>query len=354
MGSGETRGLLFLDIPTYVEMNENAIAVRLQEQAVVRRVVAGLPEAPPATVEYIYRWANAQMAAHRAWHQNDVVNATKIDIKKHEQGLKEAHENNDEEQIDYEIERLETFREHLKHDEDRLEELIQETKSFPRVKVKKWNRVARKFKMDTRGWKYQSLLKGADQKRLDYANNLWGVITVELVRGNLQTKSNAYWKPSTASLKIQAGSRLKKAIKHELIHWAQSYLNIALWIKDFGRPSKEIQTPEIQQHPSDSLKRQLKKRGIKPDEFHGLDDIEFYTDLIDEVDHFTRLDESWGRTEHFPTRLDLFKVFVGDKEPPTRIGPRGKKMVSGYFLALKKHAVGKWKKAVKELAKAVI
>jgi hypothetical protein len=59
------------------------------------------------------------------------------------------------------------------------------------------------------------------------------------------------------------------------------------------------------------------------------------------------------KREYFQSKVDLFKVFVGEQEPPIGLGPRGKKMVSRYFSALKKHAKGKWQKAVKELWKAV-
>jgi len=299
---------------------------------------------PPKMVDQIYRWARAQMAAGRAVGDMNTIEATKQDIQRHVQLLKEAYQNNDEEAIEYETDRLVTLEGYLKHDEDKLEETLKEVKLFPRVRVKRWNRVKRLFKVDMRGWKYQSLLRNAEQKNIDYANELWGKITVELVKGDINRKAKAYWRASTATLRIKTGGDLRHVIEHELVHWAQSYLNIALWIKGFGRPSKKIQTPEYEQHmkvPA-QLSRKLGEMGLEEGAIHDLDDVEFYTELGDAYDHFLGLIKEPALAGI--STAEVLKRYVGFKGKPQNL----------FFQRLKSGAPDKWKKAVKEITKAVL
>jgi hypothetical protein len=55
--------------------------------------------------------------------------------------------------------------------------------------------------------------------------------------------------------------------------------------------------------------------------------------------------------ETFGSEREFLKVFVGMNPPPAGWE---RTYTSPYFLTLKKHAPGKWQKAVKELTKAVL
>jgi len=308
------------------------------------RVVSGMIEPPPRMVDQIYRWTKAKMAAGQVASRQAQVESTKIDIARHEKLLKEAHQKNDEEEIEYEMDRLQLLKKYLAIDEAKLKEKIEEARAFPRVRIKRWNRAARKFKVDTRGWKYAPLLKKADPKRVQYAESLWGVIKVELVKGNIDTKAKAYWKASSATLRIQTGGDLKYVIKHELVHWAQSYMNVALWIKDFGRPPKDVRTPEFKQRmevPAD-LAAKLKRMGIAEPDIHDLDDVEFYSELADTVGLFHHAMKQPGVKGMSPR--EVFDQMVGAHGEASNT----------FFRRLQKGSKAKWKKAVGEFAKAVL
>jgi hypothetical protein len=115
------------------------------------------------------------------------------------------------------------------------------------------------------------------------------------------------------------------------------------------------------------LLQKLKSEGIPPQRvnFHDLDDVEFYTELVDAIDEFRSL---WN---HVPPRSSLntaVKLFTGvmpnpalhDKDWQQRVNDLG-----GYdfikfftkpnkaFLAWKTRAPGKYQKALKEFVKAV-
>lgn len=155
-------------------------------------------------------------------------------------------------------------------------------------------------------------------------------------------------------------------VRHELQHFAQDYLayiagkgmDILKQVK-FGLPSKSIQTPEYEQwmgrsHPRfdpdkaevREVHRKLKQQGVDPRkfDFHSLDDVEFYTKLADSIARLRDLTDDMDAEE----KREAIKVFVGNKgDGPVWLRP------SRFFRTLKRHARGKWKKAVKELVKAL-
>ena len=328
---------------------------------VSRALTAGVVLPPPVTVEEVYRWSLAQIAAYQTENNLYNINLSKEFMARAIEQARESREKIEKltaeglppDRMTLEVEyaeerehRAEQFREEIEKREALLEDQMKVVKSFPRVKVKKWNRVKRKFKINMQGWRYRSKVMQAPDKRRDYANNLFGTITVELVNGDLKTKGKAYWSANTATLKIKTGGDLHYIIEHELRHWVQSYMNVLIGKHhEFGRPSRKIKTPDISQWAKGPAARKLKQKGIMPDEFHSLDDVEFYTDLADEI---TEFEMKWKSSLIEFTKDEFFKVFVGmgDKEYSL--------LVSHFFKALKGHARGKWKKAVKELAKAVL
>lgn len=311
---------------------------------------AGVLHPPPALVDDIYRWANAQLAAHRAWHTENDLKESRMYLQRALDQAEAAREKGDLEYAKEREERAQWFREGIEKEEIRLAALKQEVRQYPRVTVKKWNRVKRKFKVNMAGWRYLPKVRDAEPKRRAHADNLFGVVTVELVRGDLYTDGKAYWRAESSTLRIKIGGDLRHIIEHELRHWAQSYMNVILGkAGEFGRPSKDIRTPDINQWAKGDAARVLRQHGIEPNEFHGLDDVEFYTDLAGEIRNFER---AWDRPkirDSFGSLRNFFRVFVGlkDYNGDYRVG-------SPFFKSLQRHSRGKWQKAVKELAKAVL
>jgi hypothetical protein len=177
-------------------------------------------------------------------------------------------------------------------------------------------------------------------------------------------------------------------LEHELVHFAQAWLSAIQGhtITDLmngkrapaGLPSRDIQTPEFQQHmdPRRSPKpeiaqeakrvmKELRQLGVHPRtvNWHDLDDVEFYSELGDAVREFKR---SWGRVDldddllrpairHYTfaaSRADHKKYVEHDGE---RYGPLFNFPRSKFFKALKAipGAAGKTRKALSEFVKAV-
>lgn len=338
-------------------MDFDRIAQSIQYGELARRVVAGMFEAPPSMVDDIYRWSKAQLASniilresnYRKNIQTALSQLSPEDIQKDWDFIIEHGnpENIDKDKFwkgqEQQRERYEGM---AREAEEEIAQARKDIKLDPKVRIKAtpWKRVKRKFKVNTRGWKYQKLLKDADPKRISYADTLFGVITVELVEGDLRGNAGAYWQSDTATLRVSVtlGRNLYQSIKHELRHWAQAYMRIALQAEGFGKPSRKIRTPDISQHTRGIKMKNLRQMGITEDDIHDLDDVEFYTELADSVDVFRKRvkDPIW---EQYSPR-ENFNKMVGLKDEPN----------NPFFKTLKKHSRGKWQKAVKELAKAVL
>jgi hypothetical protein len=122
-----------------------------------------------------------------------------------------------------------------------------------------------------------------------------------------------------------------------------------------GQPSKKIRTPTIRQHMKNKgyplldeqkeVIQRLKGYGLNvSNAIHHLDDIEFYTDLADEIDRYR--EESLDMVNRTPEDEALrLRYFVQ--------GDRGKPPKSHFFKTLMKSSRPKWQKAVKEFYKAV-
>jgi len=337
-------------------MNYRKIASRVAREIVsARRVVAGMVQPPPAMVEDIYRWSAASVAVNTLlvtmnYRKNIEAALSILDSKGIEKDWDFIVRNGNPESID----RDEFFKEQIyqrKQYERRAREADEDIKQsrkvlklYPRLSLKRWDRKKKSFKVDLKGWRYSGLLKEAEEKYLKAADFLFGVVKVELAEGNLQGNAKAYWKSSSSILRIQTGGDLKNIIEHELVHWAQAYMNIALQTRDFGRPPKKMRTPEYGQNIKApvELKRKMKQVGLKEEDIHDLDDVEFYTELIGVVDMFKQYRKKPSMKSM--SDVDIFKDIVGQDGEAESI----------FFQRLQRGSRAKWQKAVKELAKAVL
>lgn len=214
----------------------------------------------------------------------------------------------------------------------------------------------------------------------------WNSIKVTVTQEDLKG-CKAYWQPGTRRIVISvpynsnpaALTDLASTLRHELQHFSQTYLAYTLGkLEGVGLPSRKIQTPEYKQwmsptHPSfqpdeartRQLLKRLKEEGILPRQinFHDLDDIEFYTELVDAIDDFKG---KWSRAPTGPLNIAV-KLFTGvipepnshDKDWHEQMNALGGYEFArtfrgnGAFLAWKARAPGKYQKALKEFVKAV-
>jgi hypothetical protein len=81
--------------------------------------------------------------------------------------------------------------------------------------------------------------------------------------------------------------KVNGVIKHELIHACQKQIAINRGIEEAGLPRSKRNKKFLQHNKQEEkkLKKKMKQQGIDPDlvEFHALDDIEFYTRIMDEI-----------------------------------------------------------------------
>lgn len=137
----------------------------------------------------------------------------------------------------------------------------------------------------------------------------------------------ASWAPSMRTLTLPMKLEdLERMISHELTHVGQSIGQEIIGIKDFGLPSSSYRDKDIKQRKTDlSLSRERFKENT---EAHHLDDIEFFTDLKDEIIKIEKHLES-----HDGDREQLFKDYLSK---------------STFFSTLMRRNRGKWKRAVSE------
>lgn len=154
----------------------------------------------------------------------------------------------------------------------------------------------------------------------------------------------AEWSPVLGVLSFCVKSNLTPAqidqsIRHELIHFSQTYLNFlqhgstmidSMREKGVGLPSKSIRTPYYNQH-NKNLSTELEKS-----QYHALDDVEFYTNLGDII--------SAAKTMRIEYNKMPLAIFIN------RIVKN-----SGFFKLLSQSpdAKGKYQKAISELYKAL-
>jgi len=342
---------------------------------VAKFLMGGLFQPPPLMVVEISQWMNGQIAADRIAILQRNIEATR---KVYEDDIEQVQKQLDEYQ--------EEIKEWMSY--------LRQSKRKP--KIRQWSRVKRKFSLNFKAWRYFDTIKNGPKYQI--AMNWFDPLTVELVNGDLRSGA-ANYNPQkniihvSIPLKIDELSStledLKQILRHELLHFAQAFMKIALETKTIpGEPSKKIKTPEVRQKlmrvktpEAQKLVRRLKRQGITPDAFHSLDDIEFYTDLADTVESFRRgiewLEDKLGRplsneekktlagffasaqtsSQSENELIEQFDIEEGDEEGVRNLllylALMRKRMI--FFKDLKlQRGQGKWKKAVKEFFKAVL
>jgi hypothetical protein len=136
---------------------------------------------------------------------------------------------------------------------------------------------------------------------------------------------------------------LKSTMSHELRHLIQFE---SFEDKYIGLPSPRIQSRDYDIHGIH--KQQLSFPGMEQEQPHPLRDIEFHARLGDEVMYFKYFN---FRPEQ---RIHALKAWVGIIDYVDFGGSPGRVNNSEFFKALKDHAPGKWREAVKQFYKAVI
>jgi len=210
--------------------------------------------------------------------------------------------------------------------------------------------------LNLKGWKYNKLLKKATKTRKPMVEKVlrdYYSIRFEIHRERRRPAGRWVdedgWQQRKIELSDQLPLEREQVIKHELVHMAQSLLTKATGVQ-IGYPSEKMRDPDIEQHMADDpelwelrkrkLEQRLSKAGFDQSTLHHLDDIEFYTDMLSCLERFRR---SWreirGRRD-VTSRKDFFQHMMVDG------GDR-------YMKDLKYHNPRKWKKAIKELWKAL-
>jgi len=262
---------------------------------------------------------------------------------------------------------VEGLKKRLRADIARMKKYISASPIKPRFVDKKWQRA---FKIDLSGWKYLSRVKKADPENLKRAKHIYPSVKAEIDMRDNDSTTSAEWYIVQRRLVVHVdiyveGSGLvehpgetirglRRTIAHELRHFSQDYLRIIVGSHDkAGLPSRKHRTPDVEQSLGKNRKYvppkvqktidRLESQGITSDIFHDLDDVEFYTELV-------------GAIEEISDNLPYFKD--NRKGALLSMVGAGEKLRGAYplkfMLSLKQHAPGKWKKAVKEIVRALL
>ena len=270
---------------------------------------------------------------------------------------------------------------------------------IPRIRVKHVKEVRQKMPVDLAGWGYLPRIKSGEGALERIKEQMPFYTLVLTQRTLLGGRANAYWDEKNHVLTVRYPERqfgvlaygeyydkglemlfgkIAPDLRHEMQHVAQTILTLAFSSVDRekeridlgktppmpGLPSSSIMTPKFMQEMQGlSQRNQRKYKSLLQQVqnligegrssvglLHTLDDVEFYTRLGDEIDKFNR--EYSGTTDP-ERRKSLLKNWVG-AAPPSR-SPFGRSSTSSETFAIwKSYAKDKWKKAVKEMAKAVL
>ena len=330
---------------------------------------AGILKPPPAMMDQAWTWVQAQVAA-------DILTDA-------ERELSSGYLSEDKKEL--------------------LKTRTNEMKKFllPRVRVKEVKEVRQKMPIDLTGWEYSSRIRSAEGA-VDRIKEKMPFYTLVFTRRVLAKGSaNAYWDGTRHVLTVRYPQRqfgilaygeyfdqglkllldqIHPSLRHEMQHLAQTVLLLAFAPEkadveenrlDYGKtpalpglPSSSIMTPQFMQEMERlSKKNQRKYKQLLQEvqgllgtghtnisQLHTLDDVEFYTRLSDEIDKFNK---EYGSVADPARRKSVFKAWVGASAPSR--SPFGRSSgASETFSVWKSHAKDKWKKAVKEMAKAVL
>jgi hypothetical protein len=286
---------------------------------IARCLTGGLFEPPPVMVRDITKWALKEKKRFKAEDAFDVwqdrlkksledIEIEKTKIKNFENKIKSGESKWQR--------RLDIARDNL---EDELDHYQNLKRNKPKRVGKSRYSVTEYFPIDLKGWKYTDV---GDFSFYDGRRSIKVTLYNEYSKeksGNFDMRT---WHMGVWTLGRSDGE-VKRTVKHELTHFAQSLLEDIVGTP-VGRPSKKIQTPTIKQKPGEI------------NHLHSLDDIEFYTKLQGSIDYFLEIHRGQS------SQSDI-KRFVG------LTGNNADK----FFSDLKRHSRPKWHKAIKEFYKEV-
>ena len=196
-----------------------------------------------------------------------------------------------------------------------------------------------RFRIDPTGWRYDSPKLRQALKEEHTAINV--------MLANLPHGVDGSWSPETETLKIPAyhsPEEIKPSvIRHELQHMTQTLLGPLLEVKGLvGLPSKAIRTPQWKQPDGLSSWENAGHAQSEPSvlEKYLLDDEEFYTLLTDAIEK-AEADMSHATPA---AQKEFLLEKLGLSGAPSKMGK--------LFLVWKKHAPGKYRKAVSEFYRA--
>lgn len=326
-------------------MNEKKIASRVYEDAIARRVVGGLFQAPPKMLDEIHRWVMARLAG--------------AELAEKEEKIKRGYYNPDA------VERFER---------EELPALKKVLADYPGIRRKDFKRAKKEFKLDLRGWKYLSKLKG-DKKHLDWITSLYNPITVVLQKSKVKAgrrDAGGVWQHDKKQIRIDArwsGLRsshwMRSILDHELQHMAQDLMESLLGHE--GSPGTFGGGKWEKEMPDDTSEK------IRPSEEHALETQEFYPNLSSSI---YRLEDFFRKNPKLSKKARLIAIkHVADalgypipEQLYSKIPEEGTPLRELYdvkfgemyrtpdrkFTTLKKHHRKKWQKAVRELTKALL
>ena len=345
-------------------MSREVIAQRIYEDAITRRITGGLFEPPPKMVKDIVVWVMALVAyRQRLRLLNKIEDYEDIDWS----GVDfDEYKTMPDDVAIGDIDDLkkigpQAFMKKLKRHIKTLDKIVAASSKPVKLVTRKWQL---SFKVDLTGWKYLSRVKAADPEALKRAKSIYPSVHVTVLMGD--DMRPAAWYPVQRRLEVEVSpwdsigigyaKELRRTIGHEMRHFSQDFLGRVVGAEDkAGLPSPKSRTPQVEQEYGRERKykapkyvqkaiENLEKQGITSDIFHDLDDVEFYTELA-------------GAIETISDNLYLYKSEAQMAALLSFMGA-GEKVSGAYPLkfmkSLKRFAPGKWKKAVKEIAKAVL
>jgi len=258
-----------------------------------------------------------------------------------------------------------------------------------------WKRAFHRFPLDLRGWEHASKFEALDP-------GPYRELGITINRDFRRAGATAYYSgrpkprivfsfPSFAHGNYTSYSsyedvefKLLGSARHELIHFTQRMMVHMLGqstagrydpqIPSAGMPSAKIMSPQFRQHYSKMPKsRQLMVQQTisKADQLgvtmygglHGLDDIEFFTRLLDEIEKFKEGSAGLSSDDKRRWLRWFTHVAIVDNDPddfgflvqpPRELSRFTGSSPSNFFYILKRGAPGKYRRALKEIVGAVL
>ena len=139
-------------------------------------------------------------------------------------------------------------------------------------------------------------------------------------------------------------ANLFDTVEHELIHMVQIVGYYVKKNKDLtGLPTKKVKDKK-----DTYLKEMTIEQATAPGTHSYLEDAEFYTDLMDAINSFSRIVSNIDKS----LKQKFLRVFIGaERTDPAMFPDFIQRFVktNKFFEALKQHNMGKWKLAVKRM-----